>query len=309
MIYLNNKEDLLRHHKSGALKNKKVLIVFGDSWTNNTYLHNFGTYPKKSWSYLLAEKLNYDCVINHSWNGGSNAEIFEECLFLFSLYEDYEFNKCKINEFEFSEIKIVIGWSSQVRDFSPVHKLFRPFNVTNIPYINFNEKSKFSETYFKFIDKLMKKEYYQYITQIQTILLQDYFKAHNIDCYFFMAFTPLVEDEFKKTEWDLRQYIDENKFYGLNSDVSNMSYKLNSIVNSEVKNNFVVDQPFYNNTNFISIFTNFFNKKKEFKDYLEVAFKGNDENKYLIFDGHPNELGLEIISNELFEMIDTYCKK
>jgi hypothetical protein len=124
-----------------------------------------------------------------------------------------------------------------------------------------------------------------------------------------MAFTPLVEDEFKKTEWDLREYINEDKFYGLNSDISNMSYKLNHIVNSEVKNNFVVDQPFYNNTNFISIFSKFFNKKKEFKDYLEVAFEGNNENKYLIFDGHPNELGLEIISNELFEMINTYCKK
>ena len=88
-----------------------------------------------------------------------------------------------------------------------------------------------------------------------------------------------------------------------------MRFKLNSIVNSDVKNKFVVDQPFYNNTNFISIFSNFFNKKKEFKDYLEVAYNSNNKNEYLISDGHPNEMGLEIISNELFEMINTYCKK
>ena len=76
----------------------------------------------------------------------------------------------------------------------------------------------------------MRKELYQYTTQVQIILLQEYFKNHNIDFYSFMAFTPLVENEFKNTEWDLREHIDTEKFYGLYSDINSMAQKLNSLI-------------------------------------------------------------------------------
>ena len=309
MIYLDSKESVKIAIDNDIFKNKRVLIVFGDSWTNNTYLQNYRTYPKKTWSYQLAEKLNYHVVLNISWNGGSNVEIFEQCLLMMSLYEDYEFNKCKIKELGCADIKVIIGWSSQIRDFSPIHKIFRPFNVTNIPYVNFEEQSVLSKTYFKFIDKIMRKELYQYTTQVQIILLQEYFKNHNIDFYSFMAFTPLVENEFKNTEWDLREHIDNDKFYGLYSDINSMAQKLNSLINSDIKNEFVFDQPHYNNTNFISIFSKFFNKKKEYKDFLELQNKLKIKSDYHIEDGHPNELGLKVICNELFQMIDTYSYK
>lgn len=311
MIYLDSKESVKIAIDNDILKNKRVLIVFGDSWTNNTYLQrpNYTTYPKKTWSYQLAEKLNYHVVLNISWQGGSNAEIFEQCLLMMSLYEDYEFNKCKIKELGCADIKVIIGWSSQIRDFSPIHKIFRPFNVTNIPYVSFGEESVLSKTYFKFIDKIMRKELYQYTTQVQIILLQEYFKNHNIDFYSFMAFTPLVENELQNTEWDLREHIDSHKFYGLYSDINSMAQKLNSLINSDIKNEFVFDQPHYNNTNFISIFSKFFNKKKEYKDFLELQNKLKIKSDYHIEDGHPNELGLKVICNELFQMIDTYSYK
>jgi hypothetical protein len=309
MIYLDSKESIKIAIENDIFKNKRVLITFGDSWTNNTYLQNFRTYPKKAWAYQLAHKLNYDMVLNISWDGGSNVEIFEQCLLMMSLYEDYEFDKCKIKELGCAEIKVIIGWSSQIRDFSPIHKIFRPFNVTNIPYVHFGEDKILSKTYFKFIDKIMRKELYQYTTQVQIILLQEYFKNHNIDFYSFMAFTPLVENEFKNTEWDLREHIDSEKFYGLYSDINSMAQKLNSLINSNIKNEFVFDQPHYNNRNFISIFSKFFNKKKEYKDFLELQNKLKIKSEYHLEDGHPNELGLEVICNELFEMIDTYSYK
>jgi len=228
MIYLDSKESVKISIENDIFKNKRVLITFGDSWTNNTYLQqpNSNVYPKKTWPYQLGKKLKYDIVLNISWNGGSNVEIFEQCLLMMSLYEDYEFDKCKIKELGCGEIKVVIGWSSQIRDFSPIHKIFRPFNVTNIPYVHFGDEGFLSKTYFKFIDKIMRKELYQYTTQVQIILLQEYFKNHNIDFYSFMAFTPLVENEFKNTEWDLREHIDTEKFYGLYSDINSMAQKL-----------------------------------------------------------------------------------
>lgn len=309
MDYIDNVHNFESVVQYGILKDKKVLFTFGDSWTNNTYLNNSSstTYPIKCWPYQLAEKLRYDVVVNLSWQGGSNVEIFEHCLHTISLNEDYEFDKCKIKELGCSEIKCIIGWSSQIRDFSPIHKLFRPFNVSNIPYITLQDvhdpTKSLQRLYFKFIDKIMKKEYYQYITQVQTILLQEYFKHHKIDFYTFMAFTPLVENEFKNTEWDLREHIDSNRFYGLYSDVDSMAQKLNNLLESDIRNEFVIDQPHYDNQNFISIFSKFFNKKKEYKEFLETQNKLKIKGKYYLDDGHPNELGLEVMADELFKMI------
>ena len=303
MIYVNNYSHFEQIINEKKLKNKKVLFTFGDSWTNNTYLQNFELYPKKTWSYQLAEKLSYDAVVNISWQGGSNTEIFESCLNTMCLNEDYEFNKCKIKELGCSEMKCIIGWSSQIRDFSPMHKIFRPFNVANIPYVSFSDDSPQSNSYFKFLDKIMKKEYYQYITQTQTILLQDYFNYHKIEFYTFMAFTPLVENEFKNTDWDFREYINTKTFYGLYSKIDNMAQKLNDLNKLGIKNEFIIDQPYYNNDNFINIFSKFFNKKKEYKELLQLQNKNTSNNKYCYEDGHPNDLGLEIIADELYKMI------
>ena len=79
-LYLTTKEHFETRLNQGLLKDKKVLFAFGDSWTNNTYLHNTNEYPQLSWSYKLAEKLGYDAVVNISWDGGSNTEIYEHCL-------------------------------------------------------------------------------------------------------------------------------------------------------------------------------------------------------------------------------------
>lgn len=303
MIYIDTNHNFELAVKNNSFENKKVLFTFGDSWTNNTYISPNGTYPMKAWSYRLAEKINYDVVVNMSWQGGSNTEIFENCLYAMSLNEDYEFYKCRIKELGCSEIKCIVGWSSQIRDFSPMHKIFRPFNVTNIPFITFTDESSHSKLYFKFLDKIMRKEYYQYITQVQTILLQDYFKHHKIEFYAFMAFTPLVEDEFKNTDWDFREYIDTNTFYGLYSKIDSMAQKLNELNESDIKNEFIIDQPHYNNRNFINIFTKYFNKRKEYAEFLEKQHSSKLSSKYHLEDGHPNELGLEVISNELFNLI------
>ncbi len=69
-IYKYVKKDELLNQD---LYDKKVLFVFGDSWTNNRYVDE----PKKHWCYLLKEKLNYDLVVNISDNYDSNYEIFD----------------------------------------------------------------------------------------------------------------------------------------------------------------------------------------------------------------------------------------
>ena len=46
-------------------------------------------------------------------------------------------------------------------------------------------RHSYSDFYSKYMDKLFKKEYYQYSTQIYSIYLQEYFKAHKIKCFQF----------------------------------------------------------------------------------------------------------------------------
>jgi hypothetical protein len=298
MVYINNYNDFTwRVSDTNYFENKKVLFVFGDSWTNNTYINNFGNYPEKTWSYQLAKKLEYDCVVNISTDGGSNDDIFEWCLKIMCLGEDYEFGKCKIDQLNTKEIKVVIGWSSQLRNFNSTTKIFRPFNVTSIPY-RWTEKS-LQSLYEKYISNLH-SEYYCFNTQIQTICLQHYFKYHKIDSYYFMAFTPLLEKELVETKWDLRNDIDKKRFYNLFEDSNNMAAKICEIANDKIKNQFVVDQPYFVH-NLKDWFNEIFLNKKEFVEYLNTG--GFKNKKYFLDDGHPNELGLEIISNELFELI------
>jgi hypothetical protein len=303
IIYINTIGRFETLSKAGELQNKKVLFVFGDSWTNNTYINNVNEYPQSTWSYRLAEKIGYDAVVNVSWDGGSNAEIYENCLTSMSSGNDYEFDKCPIKDLGFSEMKVVIGWSSQYRDFGPIHKIFRPYTVTNIPnhideMIDINDAK--SVLYHKFIDKMFKKEYYQYTTQLYTIFLQHYFKHHKVDYFMFMAFNPLVEESLKDTEWDLRKYVDKSKFYGLYDEISNMGQLLNHMGGHPIGDTFVVDQPYYYGEGIMRFISKFLNKDSKFKEFLEGNRTSRLNNPYFMEDGHPSVLGLDVISNELY---------
>jgi hypothetical protein len=307
VIYINTDEWFEVRLKAGKLSNKKVLFVFGDSWTNNNYVNNVNEYPQSTWSYKLAEKIGYDVVVNISWDGGSNTEIYERCLTTMSCGNDYGFDECPIKDLGVSEIKVVIGWSSQYRDFGPIHKIFRPYTVTNIPnhideFININDAK--SVLYEKFIDKLFKKEYYQYTTQLYTIFLQHYFKHHKVDYFMFMAFNPLVEASLKGTEWDLREHIDESKFYGLYDEISNMGQLLNQMGGHQIGDTFVVDQPYYYADGIMRFIGKFLNKDNKFKEFLEGNRKSRLDNPYFMEDGHPSVLGLDVISNELYSKIN-----
>lgn len=294
---------LLRLKENDAYRNKKVLFVFGDSWTNNAYLNNKNnSYPYNTWSYKLAEKLGYDFVINLSTNGGSNTEIFETCLGTMSMFEDYQFDKCKIWDIGASEIKVVVGWSSQLRSFDATTKLFRPFNCTSLPFISDGDNTNFSKLYGKYITNLH-PEYCSYSTQLQTICLQHYFNHHKIDSYYFMGFTPLLEKESYYTKWDLRSEIDSNRFYGLYSELGDMSSKINSISNSQIRNEYIIDQPFFS-MGFKNVFSKIFKSKIGFSEYLDNGVLNQSNNPYLESDGHPNELGLEVMATELYNLIN-----
>ena len=303
--YIDNSDNLKNALDTHLFQNKKILFVFGDSWTNNTYLNSTNEYPNKAWSYVLAEKLGFDFVVNLSWDGGSNTEIYENCLKTMALNDDYEFNKCEINKIGISEILVIVGWSSQYRDFGPIHKIFNPYTVTNIPQNLGDDGRLKSKLYSKYMDKLFKKEYYQYSTQIYSIYLQEYFKAHKIKCFQFMAFNPLVESSLVNSEWDLRNNIDSNKFYGLYGN--NMGQLLNEMGGYKTKDTFVVDQPYYYSESIMEFVSNFLNKNSKFKQYLELNYKSRHDNIYLLEDGHPNSLGLNIIADELYNFIKNEC--
>ncbi len=284
-------------------RGKRILFVFGDSWTNNTYLINKeNSYPYNTWSYKLSEKLNYDFVINISTNGGSNTDIFETCLNTMCLFEDYQFDKCKISELGAAEVKVIIGWSSQIRNFDATTKLFRPFNCSSLPYIDELDSTPFSKLYKTYITNLH-PEYCSYSTQLQTICLQHYFKYHKIDSYYFMAFTPLLEKESYYTKWDLRSEIDSSRFYGLYSEMGDMGSKIDSLFNNSASNKFILDQPFFAE-GFKRFFSNVFKSKSGFSEYLTNKMDVNNKNPYLESDGHPNELGLEVMANEIYQLIN-----
>ncbi len=308
VLYTTDIEWFNERVNNGSLKNKKVLFAFGDSWTNNNYLQNIGEYPHSGWSYRLAKQIGYDAVVNISWNGGSNTEIYEKCLTMMCGDEDFQFDKCGVKDLGFSEFKVIVGWSSQYRDFGPIHKIFRPYTVTNIPEHVSNTldagRDK-SILYYKFIEKLFKKEYYQYTTQIYSIFLQHYFKSHNIDSLMFMAFNPLVEESLRGTEWDLREYIDESRFYGLYDSISNMGQLLNQKGGYDIGDTFVLDQPYYYSTGVMNFFSKFFNKGTKFNEYLSSNKESRLNNIYLMDDGHPNSIGCEVIANELYSKLNS----
>ena len=292
--YYYSSDEFLEAVKFNRFQNKKVLFTFGDSWTNNNYLNFYKTYPQKCWSYQLAEKLQYDGVVNISTNGGSNEEIFKYCLDTMCLYEDYTFEKCEIQNIGATEIKVVIGWSSQLRTFDALHNLFRPYNVSSIPFVT-DQITPFQTLYKTYVHHLH-KEYYCFKTQMQTIALQHYFARHNIESFYFMAFTPLLESDLMNTKWDLRSDIDASRFYKLFEEANNMSNTLNERCESLEKHEHIIETSMLYIDHLKSHFSKLLNKK--------LSSFTTPHPRYFLPDGHPNEVGLEVIADELFTLIN-----
>lgn len=309
--YLISSDEFITHHQAyNYFKDKKVLFTFGDSWTNNNYLNNDSTgnynvtsslanYPYKTWTYRLMERLGYDCVVNIATNGGSNEEIFKWCLDTMCLYEEYAFDKCRIHELGAKEIKVVIEWSSPIRNFGPVNKLFRPFNVSSLPFPQRNDAVPEMYEFYTFYMNNGYTDVSSWHTQIYTIALQKYFATHNIESFYFMGFAPLIEEHKMYTEWDLRTHIEENRFYKLYESANNMATVLNELCNEPVKHKFLVETSMM----FIDTFRSFYktvlkNVTDEYWDSQQVP-----NPKLFIADGHPNVEGLDIISHEIYKLI------
>lgn len=302
-------EDFLERVKRNYYQNKKIIFAFGDSWTNNTYIEDINyappgsLYPSRCWTYRLAEKMGYDCVVNISTAGGSNDDIFKYCLDAMCLYDEYTFNLCRIYELKATEIKVVIGWSTQIRNFDVLNNIFRPYNCASLPFVYnpTDTETKEVRSLHEIYVRNLHSEYLCFKTQLQTIALQHYFKKHGIESFYFMAFTPLLENDIVNTKWDLREEIDETRFYQLYS-LGHMDNTIKKICNSDSRNKHIVESSML--------------YMKHFKDYYKKYLPKMDsgyldkidslDKQYFRPDGHPNENGLEIISEEVYKLIKEF---
>jgi len=128
-------------------------------------------------------------------------------------------------------------------------------------------------------------EVYSYDTQKRILFLQEFFKQNNIDWYSFMGFTPLVEKEFENTSYDLREWIDKDRFLFLYGFPNNMQDYLLQSVENEFSDYIGINEMQFEN-----------DRKHYFQKYKDVFTN----------DGHPNIKGLEIISDILYKKILTY---
>ena len=273
-------KDYIKYHVSNPINflslliDKKVLFVFGDSWTNNLYIQN----EKLHWCYLLKEKLGYDIVVNVSSNYDSNYQIFDAVKKLFS-QEEYPMKRQEyLNELK--EYKVIIEWSTPMRDSTTVAEMYQPYNLSTIPNLNSNEIN--TQLWMKYVNDWFRVEMYSYDTQKRILFLQEFFNHNKIDWYGFMGFTPLVEKEFEGSRYDLRKFIDNGKFLFLYEFPNNMQdYLLREV-------------------------------EKEFSDYIginEMQFENDRKpyfqkhNQVFTHDGHPNVDGLKMMSNILHKKI------
>lgn len=254
------------------LKGKKVLFVFGDSWTNNAYIKN----RKEHWCYRLKQKIEYDIVVNVSSDYDSNYQIFDAVKTLLCNSE-YPMKKLDyLNDLK--EYKVIIEWSTPMRDSTSVAKMYYPYNIATIPNLNSDEPN--TKLWLNYVSNWIKMEMYSYDTQKRILFLQEFFNYNNIDWYSFMGFTPLVEREFEKTSYDLRKWINSDRFLFLHGFPNNMQdYLLQTV-------------------------------EKNFTDYIginEMQFENNrisyfmKHNKVFTDDGHPNVDGLDIMSDVLYD--------
>lgn len=256
------------------IKGKKVLFVFGDSWTNNRYIGN----PKQHWCYLLKEKLNYDVVINTSNDYDSNYQIFDS---IKTILSDNTFPMNKKGYLDtLEDYKIVIEWSTPMRDSTSVAEMYSPYNISTIPKLNSIQAN--TKLWMDYVSKWFRMEIYSYDTQKRILFLQEFFKENKIDWYSFMGFTPLVEKQFDGTTYDLRKWIDKNRFLFLYEFPNNMQdYLLQSVENG------------FNN--YIGI------NEMQFENDRQPLF--NKHNEVFTNDGHPNTKGLEMIADIVYKQI------
>jgi len=273
-INISNFSQHIHEQIKENIKGKKVLFVFGDSWTNNRYIEN----PKQHWCYLLKEKLNYDVIINTSNNYDSNYQIFDS---IKTILSDEEFPMNKRGYLDtLKEYKVVIEWSTPMRDSTSVAEMYSPYNISTIP--NLNSIQANTKLWMDYVSNWFRMEIYSYDTQKRILFLQEFFKNNNIDWYSFMGFTPLVEKQFDGTNYDLRKWIDKNRFLFLYGFPNNMQdYLLQS-----------VEDGF---SDYIGI------NEMQFENDRQPLF--NKHNEVFTSDGHPNTKGLEMMADIVYKQI------
>jgi hypothetical protein len=269
------------------VKNKKVLFVFGDSWTNLRYL----PHRKNDWCYLLKQFLGYDYVISVSNDSDSNYNIFDTIKRTLC-GRDFPMRLQKNWRNGPSEFKVIIGWSTPLRDSTSVADMYSPYSISTIP--NLRDVQENTRLFMKYTSKWLRPEVYSFDTQKRILFLQEFFEYNKIDWYSFMAFTPLVENNFKDTPYDLRKWINPNRFFGLYDYPSNMQDYLISKVDSDYKKDAsITEQQFYS-------------KKQGFKffdwDDLDRRKYWDKEDKMFTEDGHPAEMGVKLIYQKLKEL-------
>tara|TARA_R100001015_G_C4631206_1_gene193537 strand:- start:2763 stop:3593 length:831 start_codon:yes stop_codon:yes gene_type:complete len=268
-LYFSNLYD---YEKLPSLDNKKVLFVFGDSWTNNLYIDE----STKHWCYLLKEKLQYDYVINVSNNYDSNYNIFDATRYV--LCDDKFPMKQKNSLSKLKEFKVVVDWSTPMRDDTSVAKMYSPYNTATIPDLKSDKPN--TKLWLDYVDKWFRVEMYSYDTQKRILFLQEFFNHNNIDWHMFMGFTPLVEKQYENTDYDLRKWIDKERFMFLNTFPNNMQDYLITTIDENFKDEININEMQFENT------------RKEF--FSNEVFTG---------DGHPAERGLEIMSDIIYRNI------
>lgn len=281
--------------------NKTLLVVCGDSWTNNEYLDE-----QYRWSYLLGNLSNYDYVFNLASDYGSNTEIYLSLIKFFTNADvnDVDGIHQPINSFRFSDkfkkIDTIVCWSTPIRDKSEVSMMYRPYRCATIPDME-DVTSLNSKIFKKYYENWFREEYHSYKTQLYTLFLQEYCKYHNINLNFFMAFTCLVEDSFKDTKWDLREYIDKSKFYGL-YDWPNclQDYLISKKTNSYKESAPILEMQHFDETykgknKLYKLFSNLVNKTKNIEDRFDIISEPSNEGIFTS-DGHPAKVGLRLIS-------------
>jgi len=257
------------------LKNKKVLFTFGDSWTNTRYLKNSRTH----WPYLLKKKLNYDYVVSISYNYDSNYEIFDTIKKVLCKEEFPMKQQSHLNELK--EFKVVVEWSTPMRDSTSVAQMYSPWNMSTIPDLNSEQPN--TKLWLDYVDKWLRMEIYSYDTQKRILFLQEFFNHNNIDWYMFIGFTPLVEKQFHNTEYDLRKWIDKDRFLFLYGFPNNMQDYLMTTLDENFKDDIHINEMQFEN-----------NRLKYFGDSSNGVFTG---------DGHPNTKGVELMSDIIYRSI------
>jgi len=173
------------------------------------------------------------------------------------------------------KFKVVVDWSTPMRDSTSVAEMYSPWNTATIP--DLDSKKPNTKLWLDYVDKWFRVEMYSYDTQKRILFLQEFFNHNKIDWYMFMGFTPLVEKQFHNTEYDLRKWIDKERFLFLYGFPNNMQDYLITTLDKKFKEDIEINEMQFEN------------------DRLEY-FGGNSEGVFTS-DGHPDTKGLELMSD------------